>query len=149
MKKFCMLLLLVFLNSFCYGADLAGDFDGNGRVTIEDVAYFMAWLASNRTNNLKLIADEAYKLYAKAVGPVVRAPSAQYDNFAGGTTAGLKDIAIVMGWLSENRSSDFGIVRSSAKSLYDPTDYIYKLPGTPVGDSTVPVTITGIQVDNP
>ncbi len=147
MKRFYVLILFVFLNPFCYGADIAGDFDGNGRVTIEDVAYFMAWLANNRTSNLKLIADEAYKLYSKAVGPVVRVPSAQYDNFSGGTTAGLKDIAIVMGWLSVNRSSDFGIVRGSAKSLYDPADYIYKLPGTPLGDSTVPVTITGIQID--
>ncbi|NCB39966.1 MAG: hypothetical protein EOM80_14475 [Erysipelotrichia bacterium] len=128
-------------------AAIAGDFDGSGSVTLEDIAYYMAWFTEGGTTDKQLIALTASGLYKNAKGPVVRLPNLLYDNFFGDNSIGLKDIAIMMAWFTEGASLDFSVVLDQAVILYPPANNIYKLPATPIGDSTVPVTITGIQPD--
>lgn len=148
MKRTVCILFAVFLlvPSLSF-AIVAGDLDGNNSVTLEDVAYFMAWVSIGRPSNTEAVVDAAKGLYANAKGPMTRLPNVAYDNFYGGTSLTLNDVAIMMAWITSGRSGDFGVVRGSAISLYSPADNVYKLPATPLGDSTVPVTITGIQVD--
>lgn len=141
-----IVLLLVGVPSISF-AVVAGDFDGNGSVTLEDIAYYMAWFTEAGTTDKQLIASVASSLYKNAKGPVVRLPDALYDNFFGDNSIGLKDIAIMMAWFTEGASSDFNVILNQAVILYPPANNIYKLPATPIGDSTVPVTITGIQPD--
>lgn len=149
MCRFLLLFIVLVLIAvpFKSSAAVAGDFDGNGSVTLEDIAYYMAWFTEGGTPDKQLIAVVASSLYRNATGPVVRLPDPSYDNFFGDNSIGLKDIAIMMAWFTEGASSDFNVVLSQAAILYPPANSIYKLPATPIGSSTVPVSITGIQPD--
>lgn len=146
-KCLAVILSLMLVAIPAFTADLAGDLDGNGSVTLEDIAYTMAWFLKGRTSDKQLVVTTATGLYANATGPVVRLPDTASDSFFGGNIVDLNDIAIMMAYFLKGRSTDFETVRSQAISLYQSANVIYKLPGTPVGDSTVPVTVTGIQVD--
>ncbi len=142
---FCVMVLSVLP---CYSAT-SGDLDGNGYVDMNDIAYFMGWFLKGGTTSKETVVSAASSLYSSAKGPIVRLPDPAYDNFAGDSHVGMKDIAIMMAYFLKGGSSDFGVISAQAKSLYPSFESLYKLPQTPVGDSTVPVTITGIQVDNP
>ncbi|HNX75916.1 MAG TPA: hypothetical protein PLM07_01340 [Candidatus Rifleibacterium sp.] len=146
LKKIIIAFLFFSLVLPCFSAT-SGDLDGNGYVDFKDIAYFMGWFLKGGTTNKETVVSAASSLYSNAKGPIVRLPDPAYDNFAGENYVGMKDIAIMMASFLKGGSSDFGVVSAQAKSLYPSFESLYKLPGTPVGDSTVPVTITGIQVD--
>jgi len=146
LKKIAVVFLFLSLAFPCFSST-AGDLDGNGYVDLKDIAYFMAWFLKGGTTSKDTVVSTATSLYAPAKGPIVRLPDPAYDNFAGGGSVGMKDIEIMMAFFIKGGSTDFSVVRQQAISLYSSSDSLYKLPGTPVGDSTVPVSITGIQVD--
>jgi len=148
LKNTVVVFLFLLLTFPCFSAT-SGDLDGNGYVDLNDIAYFMAWFLKGGATNKDTVVSTATSLYASAKGPITRLPDPAYDNFAGGDSVGMKDIAIMMAFFIKGGSTDFSVIRQQAISLYSSSDNLYKLPGTPVGDSTVPVTITGIQVDTP
>jgi len=144
--KILVLIVLLFTPAISQ-AETAGDFDGNGIINLEDVAYFMAWFIKGRTSDTTVVVNAAKQLYAPADGPIVRLPSLAKDSFAGGSSLNLNDIAIMMGYFVKGRSTDFSVVLSAAVSLYSEVSFVSKLPGTPLGSSSFSTTITGIEAD--
>ena len=146
MKRFFLLLFFVTAAVSLQGAVVAGDFDGDERVTLKDIAYALAfYLYVDAT--LSTLPSYSSSFYNKATGPVVRLPGAA-DSFDSKEGFGLGDISVMLAFYL-SVEPDFEKIGASANSFFDRTGQIYKLPETPIGDSTVPVTITGIQVDNP
>lgn len=148
MRIFVFFFVLVNMCVSCLaGGIIAGDFDGDGQVTLKDIAYYMAWISKNRTTNVDSVLTEATRLYAPATGPIVRLPSAASDAFTGNDLPGLSDVAIMMGWISKNRTNNFNVVLTESAALFSGVKNIYKLPATPVGDSSFSTTIDGITAD--
>jgi hypothetical protein len=147
MKKIFLLLMVFAFLSPVLHAELAGDLDGDGTITLNDIAYFMAWFMKGRTTDQALVVSTATSLYSSATGPIVRLPDASKDNFYGDNSISLNDIAIMMAYFMKGRTTDFSVVQSQAIQLYSTADFVSKLPGTPIGDSSFTTTITGITTD--
>jgi hypothetical protein len=147
LKKIFVFFIVFTLISSCCSAEVAGDLDGNGSITVEDIAYFMAWFIKGRTTDKSVVVNRAKELYPNATGPVVRLPDPAKDNFFGKDSVSLNDIAILMAFFMKGRTSDFSAVQIQANNLYSGTDFVSKLPGTPIGDSSFTTTITGITTD--
>jgi hypothetical protein len=142
------IFIVVFLVLLCCqvsSAAMSGDFDGDNFVTLKDIAYGLAFYlnSSATTATLPGYADD---FYAQATGPVSRLPDGIIDDFNGDAGFGLGDIAVMLAhYLSSSKV--FDSVESAANGYFSRTGALYKLPGTPTGDSSFSTTITGIQTD--
>lgn len=138
---FCFVLLSVALK-----ADIVGDFDGDQKTTLKDVVILLAWYQiTDKTSLSKLLARA--QTIMNTVSSVTRLPVEPTDSLIGDKVV-LKDVVLMLSWYQITDKNDWIKVQQRANAImasdYSSLEY---LPQTPIGDSTVPVTITGIQPD--
>lgn len=145
MKKLSVFLFFLLLCASSGAAEIAGDFDGDQEITLKDVAYALAYALDNSLT-LTTLPGSADNIYSKATGPVSRLPDTVKDNFDSNDGFGLGDVAALLAfYLASDKS--FSAVETSTVTIYSKASSLYKLPGTPIGDSSFSTTITGIQTD--
>lgn len=142
---FCLTLLCL-CPSVLSAADVVCDFDGDTMITSKDSAILTAWLNLRRYNDVAAVQARARLLYGSDL-TVVRLPTTFDKLEDAATIVGSTDKSLLTAYLNLRKISDFTSVQERAKLLLGEVVRLSKLPGSPVGDSTVPVTITGIQVD--
>ncbi len=142
---FCLTLLCLF-PSVLSAADVACDFDGDKLITSKDSAILTAWLNLRRSDDVVAVQSRARLLYGSDL-TVVRLPSDTDKIEDASTIVGSTDKSLLVAYLNLRKTSDFASVQERANLLLGKVVRLSKLPGSPIGDSTVPVTITGIQVD--
>lgn len=145
-KTFCILLVFLALTSASLHAEVVGDFDGDQKTTLKDVVILLAWYQiTDKTSLVKLLARSQAIL--STVSSVTRLPVEPADSLTGNKVV-LKDVVLMLSWYQITDKNDWIKVTQRANTIlagdYSSLEY---LPQTPIGDSTVPVTITGIQVD--
>mgnify|MGYP006936277515 FL=1 len=126
--------------------DIVGDFDGDSQTTLYDVVILLAWTQlSDKTSISKLLARSQTIL--SEIKTVTRLPVEPMDSLSGDTVT-LKDVVLMLAWTQLTDKNDWSKVKLRANTiLQDDYSNLEYLPQTPIGNSTVPVTITGIQVD--
>jgi hypothetical protein len=147
LKKIALIFIALILIHPCLAVELSGDLDGNGTITLEDIAYFMGWFMKGRPSDPTVIVEAAEGLYPSATGPITRIPDPEKEDFFGKSSLSLNDIAIAMAYFMKGRTTDFSAVETQANNLYPGTDFVSKLPGTPIGTASFTTTITGITTD--
>jgi len=145
------LLLALFIFSSLLkpvSGDIVGYFDGDSQTSLHDVVILLAWTQlSDKTSISKLLARSQTIL--NEIKTVTRLPVEPMDSLSGDTVT-LKDVVLMLAWTQLSDKSDWSKIKLRANTiLQDDYSSLEYLPQTPIGDSTVPVTITGIQVDNP
>lgn len=145
LKNLFLIVLFVLLSLHAGAAGLACDFDADGTITSSDSAIFAAWLQTRKSSDFQIVQDRARAFVATVV--VVRLPSAQDKLADSADLVGSTDLAFLAAYIQTRKSSDFALVESRAYAILGQVLSLSKLPATVIGDSTVPVTITGIQVD--
>jgi len=143
------LLLVLFIFSSLLkpvSGDIVGDFDGDSQTTLYDVVILLAWTQlSDKTSISKLLARSQTIL--SEIKTVTRLPVEPMDSLSGDTVT-LKDVVLMLAWTQLTDKNDWSKVKLRANTiLQDDYSNLEYLPQTPIGNSTVPVTITGIQVD--
>lgn len=123
------------------------NFDTASDVDIKDLIYYISWLQAEKTSNVSTVVARAMEIYPAASGPLSRLPDVSSDDLNGDGVADIKDLIFMIAWMQAEKISDFTVVENRALEIWNGVGSLSKLPGTPIGDSTVPVTITGIQVD--
>ncbi|MDD3149035.1 MAG: hypothetical protein PHD82_17225 [Candidatus Riflebacteria bacterium] len=143
------ILFLMMCLCFCAPgyAEIVGDFDGDQKTTLKDVAILLAWfqLPPADKSNSTVLLERAKVIYSQ-VSNITRFPKEPNDSLSGGTVT-VKDVVLMLAWFQVPEKSWDGVkfrANEIIKGDYSSLEY---LPETPIGDSTVPVTITGIQVD--
>lgn len=147
MKKFLIFLLFTLVCSNFAFAEVAFNFDNNDSIDLNDLIYFISWLQADKTTNSTTVLGRAQEIYSPAQGPLVRLPDNSKEDLDGNGVADLKDLILMIAWLQADKTSSFSTVEGRAKEIYSTVDNLYKLPGTPIGDSTFSTTITGIKTD--
>jgi len=143
------LIIVLFLISIvlpAYSAELACDLDGSGDISSSDVAIFAAWLQTRKSTDKAIVQARARAFISTVV--VARLPVASDKLVDSSADLDSKDLAFLAGYLQTRKSSDFALVEARAKSILGVAISLSKLPGAPVGDSTIPLVITGIQTDS-
>lgn len=162
-----ILLLLAFFSFVSCGlfAGIAGDFDSSGSVQTNDIVVLIAWLQekvlSLRDSSYKVTIENVDSRAESILGSAIntsRLPDPSSDDFGDLAANSLTtdDAVIMISFVMEKTlalrngtyftSTD---VETRANGILRLSSGVGKLPETPIGDSTVPVTITGIQVDSP
>lgn len=144
-REYLFLMLLVFVAAQGICSDAACDFDGDGVITSSDTAIFAAWLQTRKSTDIAIVQNRARAFVSTVV--VTRLPSSSDQLTDSTELIGSKDLAFLAAYLQTRKSSDFSLVQGRANAILGLTVSLSKLPGVAIGDSTVPVTITGIQVD--
>lgn len=144
-NKFLLTLLFVFvaLHGFCI--DEVCDLDGDGIISSSDTAIFAAWLQTRKSSDISVVQTRARAFVATVV--VVRLPGLSDKLVDSSDTLGSTDLAFLVAFLQTRQSTDFSLVEGRANAILGQSLALSKLPGITIGDSTVPVTITGIQLD--
>lgn len=139
-------LFVFFITSVSLKADIVGDFDNDQKTTLKDVAILLAWYQITDRTSLSKVLARAQRILS-TVTLVSRLPIEPADSLTGNKIV-LKDVAVLLGWYQIFDRNDWTKVQQRANTIL-PSDYssLEYLPQTPIGDSTVPVTITGIQPD--
>lgn len=145
-KCFILLLILIVVSTGTLRAEIVGDFDGDQKTTLKDVVILLAWYQLTDKTSLDKLLARAQAILS-TVTTVTRLPIEPNDSLTG-TKVVLKDVVVMLAWYQITDKNDFSKVQLRASAIlsgdYSTLEY---LPQTPIGDSTVPVTITGIQVD--
>ncbi len=128
-------------------AQTAFNFDTASDIDIKDLIYYISWLQAEKTSNVSTVVARAMEIYPAASGPLSRLPDESSDDLNGDGVADIKDLIFMISWIQAEKISDFTIVENRALEIWNGVGSLSKLPGTPIGGSTVPVTITGIQLD--
>ena len=144
---FCLALLCL-SPSVLPAADVACDFDGDKLITSKESAILTAWLNLRRSSDMVAVQNRARLLYGSDL-TVVRLPSDTDKIEYASTIVGSTDKSLLVAYLNLRKTSDFSSVQQRANLLLGKAVRLSKLPGSLIGDSTVPVTITGIQVYTP
>jgi len=112
----------------------AGDFNGDGKCTITDIAIFMAWISTNRSMKADVVKAEAELLYPQGKPITVSSlPNVSCDDFTGNGVLNNSDIAVYMAWLSLNRTTNIEAINKEAGLLYSQlVGSTLKLPGSAV-----------------
>jgi hypothetical protein len=147
MKKgliFILFLALIMPVSI-YGKTIACDFDGDEIVTSSDIAIFAAWIQSRKSTDVSFVQGLARGFVSGIT--ITRLPT-DTDKLEDSSAAiGTTDLGLLAAYIQSRKSSDFSFVESVANSIMSKVVSLSKLPGTEIGDSTVPITITGITTD--
>lgn len=147
-RLFCLALLCL-LPSVLSAADVVCDFDGDKLITSRDSAILTAWLKLRRPNDLAAVESRARLLSGSSDLTVARLPSNIDKIEDASTIVGSADKSLLVAYLNLRKTSNFASVLERAKLLLGTAVRLSKLPGSPIGDSTVPVKVEGIQVDHP
>jgi len=164
MNRQISLLLVVFSFVSCsVFAGIAGDFDNSGSAQTNDTVVLIAWLQervlSLRDSSYKLTIENVDSRAEGILGSSIntsRLPDPSIDDFGDLAANSLTtdDVVIMISFVIEKtlalrNGTSFTAtdVEARANGILRLSSGVGKLPETPVGDSTVPVTITGIQVD--
>lgn len=159
-KRCLFFVALLFLPIMVFG-EVTCDFDGNDVANEKDLVILIGWLqmryaevpeSQMTTANLLAVAGEILNTVTK----VSRMPSLEKDNLTDESPDVINDQDVV--YFIAYKQIEYGGVKNiqfetvkevAIEILNTLRSSMGKAPGTPVGDVKVPVTITGIQVDNP
>lgn len=144
--KMC-LIALIFSMAGPIWAQSVFNFDVSSSVDIKDLVYFISWLQAEQTGSVEVVVARAKEIFPEASGPLTRLPSLAYEDINDDGLVDVKDLVLFIAWLQAEQTSVFSVVENRALEIYSTVGRLSKLPGTPIGDSKVPITITGIQVD--
>jgi hypothetical protein len=140
------LLLFVCFTVFPARGEIVGDFDGDSKTTLKDVVILLAWYQITDKTSIEKCLARAQTILS-TVSTVTRLPKEPSDSLSGVKVV-LRDVVLMLAWYQITDKSDFSKVQLRANTIlvgdYSALEY---LPETPIGGSTVPVTITGIQLD--
>jgi len=158
-KFFFVVLLMLAIFSPAVQAEIVCDFDGSGLVDDNDLAILIGWkqLINAGVTADKITVDSLYSVsrnVLSSVSGVARIPVLSKDNLTDEAQDSIddEDLAFFIAYKQlENagaKNFSFDTVRLVAINiLSNISRSMGKAPGSPIGDSVVPVTITGIQVD--
>ncbi len=145
-RYICVLVLFICFAIIPARAEIVGDFDGDSKTTLKDVVILLAWYQITDKTSIEKCLARAQAILS-TVTTVTRLPVEPNDSLSG-TKVVLKDVVLMLAWYQITDKNDFSKVQLRANTIlagdYSSLEY---LPETPIGDSTVPVTVTGIQVD--
>lgn len=165
MKRFVWFFALIFLLAWCssvLAADLVCDFDGNSKIDDSDLLILLAYLQVKglskiglQTLDIPTVQAKARLLLNNSALVVTRLPlPADILEDTNSTEVSDNDLMILLAYLQTKGLSEIGLqtldfptVQAKAILLLNRTVALSKFPQIQIGDSTVPVTITGIQVD--
>ena len=161
-SKFLLFFAFFFALTGCvFGSDLVCDFDANQKINTNDAAVLLAYL--KEAANAKILGtqvtiasvqDRAQKIIAGTT--VSRLPEEAKDDLGNASVNELNtsDAALLLAYLKEAANAsilgttvEFSAVESRAANILGTAVGAGKFPGTEIGDSTVPITITGITTD--
>ncbi len=162
-KNVLFLLLFLSLGIGVSNAALVSDFDSDNLITTSDIAIFIAWKTEfdfSVKDPSYLVTFENVDIRASNILPaseivVRRLPIPSVDKLADrGDNPVADDIAYMLAFVVENNFAiktgtqvKFENVAIRASQILTLKTNLGKLPGGTIGDSTIPVTITGIQLD--
>jgi hypothetical protein len=146
-KVFVFTLAFMLFIAGTLRAENAFNFDSNSEVDLADLIYFISWLQAEKTTNSTTVVNRATEIYSLAQGPLTRVPDDVKDDLDGDGVADLNDLILMIAWLQAEKTTSFSTVVARAKEIYSNVDFLSKLPGTPIGDSSFTTTITGITTD--
>jgi hypothetical protein len=162
-RKFIFsVLLIVFFTSSAFSAQVC-DFDGNSSINDTDLIVLLAYLQVKGLADLGIgtldvasVQSAARTILNSTTLTVVRLPITSSDDLEADSTAALgdNDLILMLVYLQKKGLADLGIgtldfdsIQTAAGSLLSKTLSMGKFPGTEIGSSTVPITITGIQTN--
>lgn len=161
MKKFVLLLVMVFVSMNLYAAVSVCDLDGNTKIDDTDLFIILAYL------QIKILAEEKVvpldlptvqkrsRLLLQNQSLVVSRLPQKADILEDSTSDTLsdRDFMAMLAYLQirvldeelESVTLDFPTVEKRAAKLYGQTLRMGKFPGMPIGDGGVNFTLTGIE----
>ena len=140
-------IAIILVSASSTSAAVVGDFNGDGKVTIDDVVFEYASVELGSKATAATIESRAKELFSSIVGSVSKVPDAGIDDVSGDASISIDDVVLTYAWVELGSSATTATVESRAKELYSAIDYLAKFPQMAIGSSTVPITITGIQTD--
>jgi hypothetical protein len=162
LKTFFLILVLVFSFSSVY-AEQVCDFDGNQTINDKDLIVMLAYLQTKGladsgilTLDIATVQSAARNALNDQTLTVTRLPDKDKDDLESDAISALSDndLILFLVYIQKKGLADAGIgtldfagVEAAGGALLNKTLSVGKFPGTEIGNSTVPVTITGISTD--
>ncbi len=157
---FC--LFIFFAVTQCFAATVC-DFNEDQLINDKDIVTLFAFIQVDSLAkdgfavlDLASVQDYARDVLGDQSFTLSRMPDVAKDDLSGNNTNILddEDVVLLFAYMQVDSLAkdgfatlDFPSVESSATDLIGRTVSLSKFPTTPIGDSTIPVTITGIQTD--
>jgi len=109
------------------------DFNGDSKITTDDVVIHLAWIQSGKTTNTDAIMALARELMPSVVGPVSAVPSVTNDDISGEGAATTDDVVLALAWIQTGRGSVTATINALSKELMPSiTKTITNFPGVQV-----------------